>query len=108
MIESPSPRRSGEKVPKADEGSRNSNLASPDFWHLFYELPSVIQKRARENYELLKDNPRHPSLHLKKAAGIRGSFVRGGESGSVQRRFCFLRGVPFFRTASAGSSDVTQ
>jgi hypothetical protein len=24
---------------------------------------------ARENYELLKANPRHPSLHLKKARG---------------------------------------
>lgn len=83
------------------------HLAGPDVWHLFYELPAVLQKRARENYELLKDNPRHPSLHLKKV-GIRGSFVRDGESGPVQRRFCFLRGVLFFRVASAGSSDVTQ
>lgn len=42
---------------------------SPDFWSRFDELPSEIQKLARENYELLKSNPRHPSLHLKKAAG---------------------------------------
>jgi mRNA-degrading endonuclease RelE of RelBE toxin-antitoxin system len=45
------------------------HFTSPDFWHLFSKLPAEIQKLARENYELLKDNPHHPSLHLKKARG---------------------------------------
>jgi hypothetical protein len=45
------------------------HFTSPDFWHLFGQLPAEIQKLARENYDLLKENPRHPSLHLKKARG---------------------------------------
>jgi hypothetical protein len=41
------------------------HFTSPDFWDRFNRLPAEIQKVARENYDLLKDNPRHPSLHLK-------------------------------------------
>lgn len=33
---------------------------------MFDRLPEDIQDLARENYELLKANPRHPSLHFKK------------------------------------------
>ncbi len=36
------------------------------FWTLFSNLPGSIQSVARKNYELLKDNPAHPSLHFKK------------------------------------------
>jgi len=42
------------------------HYASPDFWKLFYLLPLDAQKLARENYRLLRTNPRHPSLHFKK------------------------------------------
>ena len=45
------------------------HYTSPDFWFLFNRLPLEIQRLARDNYELLKSNPRHPSLHFKKAAG---------------------------------------
>lgn len=45
------------------------HFTSPDFWQLLNELPAEIQKLARDNYELLKDSPQHPSLHLKKAGG---------------------------------------
>jgi len=43
------------------------HFASPDFWRLFNQLPTQIQALARSNFELLKTNPRHPSLHFKKA-----------------------------------------
>jgi hypothetical protein len=33
---------------------------------MFNELPQEVQDLARENYEFLKVNPRHPSLHFKK------------------------------------------
>jgi hypothetical protein len=36
------------------------------FWKYFYRLPDNVQKAAEENFELLKINPRHPSLHFKK------------------------------------------
>jgi hypothetical protein len=41
--------------------------ASPDFWRLLSGLPDHIQQLAHSNFELLKSNPRHPSLHFKKA-----------------------------------------
>jgi hypothetical protein len=46
-----------------------NHFTSPDFRALFNSLPAEIQKLARENFELLKGNPRHPSLHFKKAQG---------------------------------------
>lgn len=42
------------------------HFASPSFWECYKHLPSVIQKLANKNFELLKTNPRHPTLHLKK------------------------------------------
>ncbi len=30
------------------------------------EMSSEVQERARSSYELLRVNPRHPSLHFKK------------------------------------------
>jgi hypothetical protein len=42
------------------------HLASPSFWESYDELPSVVQEVADKNFELLKANPKHPSLHFKK------------------------------------------
>jgi hypothetical protein len=39
---------------------------APEFWEAFERLPLEIQELARSNYEILKLNPRHPSLHFKK------------------------------------------
>jgi hypothetical protein len=41
------------------------HFASSKFWQCFYALPAHIQKLARDNYELLKQNPAHPSLQFK-------------------------------------------
>ena len=40
--------------------------ASPSFWQLYAKLPKHIQNLADKNFALLKENPQHPSLHLKK------------------------------------------
>ena len=42
------------------------HFASPSFWSAYEKLPSSIQKIADRNYELLKLNQQHPSLHFKK------------------------------------------
>jgi hypothetical protein len=42
---------------------------SPEFWQAFARLPADVQTVARNNYEMLKMNPRHPSLHFKKVGG---------------------------------------
>ena len=40
--------------------------ATSKFWRFYSELPKEIQKLADENFELLKGESRHPSLHFKK------------------------------------------
>jgi hypothetical protein len=41
-------------------------FASPSFWEGYDNLPTEIQNLADKNFELLKENPYHPSLHFKK------------------------------------------
>lgn len=38
------------------------------FWKCFEKLPADIQDLAEDNFELLKNDPKHPSLHFKKVS----------------------------------------
>jgi len=40
--------------------------ASPDFWTCYNALSAPIREHADKVFALLKTNPQHPSLHLKK------------------------------------------
>ncbi|MSR81128.1 MAG: hypothetical protein EXS11_10450 [Gemmataceae bacterium] len=42
------------------------HYTSSSFWTLYSNLSSEIRELADKNYEILKANPRHPSLHLKR------------------------------------------
>ena len=42
------------------------HYTSPSFWECYNNLPVHIRELADKNYELLKQNPNHPSLHFKK------------------------------------------
>jgi len=42
-----------------------NHFTTPGFWELYDELPPEVRELADKNYELLKNNPRHPSLHFK-------------------------------------------
>ncbi|MBF8302061.1 MAG: hypothetical protein HW396_342 [Candidatus Dadabacteria bacterium] len=42
------------------------HLASPTFWDCYDKLPKDIQELADKCFELLKTDPKHPSLHFKK------------------------------------------
>ena len=42
------------------------HLASPTFWGAYGKLPESVRALADKNYALLKENPRHPSLQLKR------------------------------------------
>ena len=42
------------------------HYASPKFWTLYEVLPDDVRKLADKNYQILKSDPRHPSLHFKK------------------------------------------
>ncbi len=46
------------------------HYASSSFWEEYKNLPEDIQRLADKNFELLKENPYHPSLHLKKWVNI--------------------------------------
>ena len=49
--------------------------ANPRFWRCYQELPENIQQLADESYQLLKQNPQHPSLHFKKVGRFWGVRV---------------------------------
>jgi hypothetical protein len=38
----------------------------PSFWRSYDELPKEIQQLADKNFQLLRVDPFHPSLHFKK------------------------------------------
>jgi hypothetical protein len=40
------------------------------FWARLAGLPQSAQRVARENFELLRANPAHPSLHFKKVGKL--------------------------------------
>ena len=40
--------------------------ATSKFWEYYHNLPLTIQELANRNFELLKRDPNHPSLGLKK------------------------------------------
>ncbi len=42
------------------------HYTSSGFWKFYRNLPAEVQELADKSYELLKANPRHPSLHLKR------------------------------------------
>ena len=42
------------------------HLASPKFWECYNSLPQQVQELADKNFKLLKENPKHTSLHFKK------------------------------------------
>jgi len=41
-------------------------LTLPRFWQHYRQLPKEVQKLADKNFELLKSDPHHRSLHFKK------------------------------------------
>ncbi len=49
--------------------------ATTAFWECYQQLPAAIQQLADKNYELLKADPEHPSLHFKKVGSYRSVRV---------------------------------
>lgn len=41
-------------------------MTLPRFWQHYRALPRDVQELADKNFQLLKADPRHPSLHFKK------------------------------------------
>ncbi len=65
--------------------------ATAGFWRRYHRLPQEIRQLADKNFELLKANPYHPSLHFKKIGTLWSARVGSGyralgldEGGTVQ------------------------
>ena len=41
-------------------------MANEDFWKAYDGLPDTIRRQADKSFALLKQDPKHPSLHFKK------------------------------------------
>lgn len=46
------------------------HFANPEFWKRYNALPPDIQTLADRAFDLLGNNPRHPSLHFKKLGNV--------------------------------------
>jgi hypothetical protein len=46
------------------------HFTTPDFWSLYRRLPSHVQATADRCYAILKSDPGHPSLRLKKIGDL--------------------------------------
>ena len=53
------------------------HFASPRFWASYQALPIEARELAERSFALLKSDPRHPSLHLKRLGKLWS--VRVGE-----------------------------
>jgi len=47
------------------------HLATPKFWRCYRSIPKPVRELADKNFKLLKSDPHHPSLHLKKVGKYR-------------------------------------
>ena len=43
-----------------------NHLASPQFWRHYRQLKPEVRALADKNFQLLKADPKHPSLHFKR------------------------------------------
>ena len=46
------------------------HVATAQFWERYEELAPEVRRLADKNFALLKENPRHPSLHFKKVGQV--------------------------------------
>lgn len=46
------------------------HFTTPEFWECYHQLPLEIQAIADKNYNLLKVDSKHPSLHFKQIGNL--------------------------------------
>ena len=59
------------------------HLASPEFWACYRALPKDVRNLADDKFKLLKAEPRHASLHLKKVRRS-GAFGRAALASTIE------------------------
>jgi hypothetical protein len=43
-----------------------NHFATPEFWYSYRQLPDAVRDLADKNFALLRTDPHHPSLRLKR------------------------------------------
>jgi hypothetical protein len=43
-----------------------NHFATPGFWYCYRQLPDEVREQADRRFELLRGDPQHPSLRLKR------------------------------------------
>ena len=51
------------------------HYAAPSFWRAYHQLPEQVRALADKQFELLKANPQHPSLHFKRVGRFHSARV---------------------------------
>lgn len=46
------------------------HYASPEFWYSYRLLPEDVRRLADKNFALLRTDPQHPSLRLKRVGAF--------------------------------------
>jgi hypothetical protein len=79
------------------------HYTTPEFWQFYRQLPKEIQNLAQKNYQLLKTDSRHPSLHFKFIDGLWSVRI-----GKQYRALGFRKseGVVWFWIGSHGDYDA--
>ena len=72
------------------------------FWKCFDDLPEAVQKTAKKNFELLKKEPIHPSLHFKKVGKFWSARV-----GINHRALAVEDGSPLFGSGLATMTNTS-
>ena len=67
-----------------------NHFTTSSFWKLHDQLPDHIQQLAKKNYELLKVDQKHPSLHFKKLSGGGKHQYCSARVGDHYRAICIL------------------
>lgn len=47
-----------------------NHFATPEFWYHYRRLPTDVRSLADKNFALLRQDPHHPSLRLKKVGAF--------------------------------------
>ena len=58
-----------------------NHFTTPDFWYCYRHLPKEVRDLADKNFALLRQDPQHPSLRLRKV----GAFWRAAVPGTASR-----------------------
>jgi hypothetical protein len=52
-----------------------THYAAPSFWRCYEVLPEPVRTLADKQFQLLKTDPRHPSLHFKRVGRFHSARV---------------------------------